>query len=239
VLPAALREAPRSAADAFAQWKAARDPALAVALSAASKTTTPAALRLTITSQQPGYLYVVAARSDRNELVLWQPDPTQRIAAGQPIELGAAALPAQALSAGHWHLIALVASEPRDLAGAGWQTRGAVVTRSFDGAAPASTWWSARCTQTTSGCDQAYGADDLQIDVDTERNGSAPTAGASPAVASVPKPTRPPRPADAARTERRPDANANAGECARLLQQMSLGDSSAELTARFKSLGCR
>src|SRR6185436_579365 len=95
-LPAALRDTPRAATDAFVQWKAARDPAFGVALRAPAKVASPAAVQLTITSQQPGYLYVVAARSDRNELVLWHHDARQRIAAGQPIELGAAALPAQA-----------------------------------------------------------------------------------------------------------------------------------------------
>jgi hypothetical protein len=113
------------------------------------------------------------------------------------------------------------------------------MTRSFDGAASAATWWTALCTSTTPSCDQAYGADDLQIDVETERNGSAPAKDAASAVASTPKPTRPTRPVEPAQNERRPDAKTNAAECARLLQQMSLGDSSAELTARFKSLGCR
>jgi hypothetical protein len=48
-----------------------------------------------------------------------------------------------------------------------------------------------------------------------------------------------PRAPDATANERRTDTKANAAECARLLQQMSLGDISAELSARFKALGCR
>ena len=41
------------------------------------------------------------------------------------------------------------------------------------------------------------------------------------------------------KVERPPEAKGNAAECARLLQQMSLGEASAELAARYKSLGCR
>jgi len=239
-LPAALHDVPRSAADAFAQWKAARDPAFAVSVHAPTKVTGPAAMQLTVASQQPGYLYLVASRSDRNELVLWHHDPKQRIAAGQTIELGAAALPAEALSPGSWHVMALVTRERRDLAAAGWQSRGAVTARGFDAAAPATSapWWAAICTGATPACDQAYGADDLQIDVETERSSAAPKELAS-AAAPASRPTRAPRATDAAANERRPEVKANAAECARLLQQMSLGDVSAELSARFKTLGCR
>jgi hypothetical protein len=42
-----------------------------------------------------------------------------------------------------------------------------------------------------------------------------------------------------ARKAERPGSQENAADCGRILQQMSLGDSSPALVARFKSLGCR
>jgi hypothetical protein len=51
-------------------------------------------------------------------------------------------------------------------------------------------------------------------------------------------PPKPPAPAPAP-VAKPPAPAANAAECARIIQQMSLGDTSAALSERFRSLGCR
>ena len=79
-------------------------------------------------------------------------------------------------------------------------------------------------------CDAGFAAEELTIEVQPPRK--APPAAPAERKPDRPAPTPPPG---------KPEAKAgnNAAECARLIQQMSLGDSSAELTARFKALGCR
>jgi len=61
----------------------------------------------------------------------------------------------------------------------------------------------------------------------------------SPAAAAPVVDRKPPRTTAAAKPQRPDPPKGNSAECARLIQQMSLGDSSAVLNDRFKSLGCR
>ena len=60
----------------------------------------------------------------------------------------------------------------------------------------------------------------------------------APRPAEVKRPSLPPTP-PAAKTERSDEPKGKSPECARLLAQMSLGEASAEVAARYKALGCR
>ena len=80
------------------------------------------------------------------------------------------------------------------------------------------------------------------------RAAAAPSAPVAAVIASAPPPrVDPPEPKPAraapgtepARPKPAPVAKANAAECARLLQRMSLGEGGNEVADRFKQLGCR
>ena len=218
---------PRSPADAFAQWKAARDPALQVSVRASA----PAAvagrdpLRMSITSGQAGYLSLLAYRTGSNELVLWHPagaDGGQRIEANAPTEISAAAWAGQIPAPGVWRLMALVTRQPANPAAAGWRAFGGALVRSFDTGALAS---SSACPLGAPPCDHDFGAEEFTVDLQPEAKLPPP----------APVEHKPARPAP----EAKPDGKANAAECARIIQQMSLGETSADLSERFKRLGCR
>jgi hypothetical protein len=225
----AARPLPRSAAEAFAQWKAGRSPAIQVQLRApAAVPATREGTRVTVTSSQPGYLVLLAQREGGNEIVLWQPSGLAtglRIEANVPSEVPTSAWAAQLPSPGAWHAIAVVTRQPWDLSVDGWKTRGPIVVRGFESAAAAN---AAVCPPGTGPCDE-FGAEEFGLTVQPEAKAlvTPPPEG---------KPVRPPVAKPVARPEAKP---ANNEECARIIQQMSLGDSSAALAARFKALGCR
>jgi len=227
----AARPVPRSAGEAFAQWTAGRSAAIQVQLRApAAAAATREGVRVTVTASQAGHLYLVAYREGGNELVLWQPGSLaagSRIDANRPSEVATSAWAAQLPAAGTWRVMALVTRQPWDLAADGWQARGALVVRGFETPAAAG---AAACPPGAGPCEE-FGAEAFSLTVQPEAKPPAPP----PEV----KPAKPPAVAKPERTEAKPANNANSEECARIIQQMSLGDASAALSARFKSLGCR
>jgi hypothetical protein len=228
----AARPVPRSAAEAFAQWRAGRSAAIQVQLRApAAVPATRDGARVTVTSSQPGYLVLLAHREGSNEIVLWQPGGLAagpRIEANRPSEVSTASWAAQLPSPGAWRAMAVVTPQPWDLAADGWQARGAVVVRSFESPAVAA---NAACPPGAGPCGE-FGAEEFGFTVQAEAR--------PPVVPPEGKPVRPPvvaKPVE--RPEAKPANNANNEECGRIIQQMSLGDTSAALAARFKALGCR
>jgi serine/threonine protein kinase len=231
--PMVARSVPKSAAEAFAQWTAERSGALALTVRAPASVAADAraAARVSITASQPGYLYLVALREGANDLVLWHPNglgASQRVDANVPVEFAPSAWADAAASTGVWRGIAIVSSQPWNLAADGWQVRGTQVIRSFATAMPAGT---SPCPAGAGPCD-AFGAEAFAVTLQPPEDKPPPTVQAKPPVRPpAATPTRPPE-----RTEAKP---ANSEECARLLSQMSLGDASAALAARFRALGCR
>jgi hypothetical protein len=216
--PAPAPVAARSPAEAYAQWLAGRDPAWQVGLQAPASPVVAGrdAPRLSLRTSQPGHLYLLAQREGSAELVLWHPagaGAPPRIEANVEVHPGvwATKLP----EPGTWNLMAFVSAAPQDLAAAGWRLRDGVFVRGFDGAPAGSD-----CLAALSPCSGRFGAQALTLEIQPAPKPAPP----APAPAPVAKP---PAPAG------------NAAECARLIQQMSLGDSSAGLAERFRALGCR
>jgi hypothetical protein len=212
---------PRSPAEAFALWQGQRSAALQPAVRAPAKAD-DAKDRITVTAPQAGQLYLVASRAGGTELHLWHPATAgggARVGAGTTLEVAPAAWAAQWPAAGRWQVMAIVTREPWDLAADGWRADGPAFVRSF-GALPTST---APCPPGAGPCVE-FGAEEFTIEL---------AAPAPPPVAKPP-PVRQaaPAPAPAPRPQ-------NAEECARIIAQMSLGDTSAALSARFRALGCR
>jgi hypothetical protein len=223
--PPPPRAVPRSPAEAYALWQAEGGGALRPQVRA------PASLavselgksRIGVTAPQAGYVHLVAALAGGSELQLWHPGATpQRIGAGATLEITPAAWSARPPAPGRWQVMAIVTSQPWDLAADGWREQGGVRVHGFDAAAtPAST----PCPPGSGPCD-AFGAAEFTLEV------RAP-APAAPVVAAPPERKPPPVRATP------PAAAQNSEECGRIIAQMSLGDTSPALAARFKALGCR
>ncbi|WP_240668412.1 serine/threonine protein kinase [Piscinibacter defluvii] len=217
--------AARSPAEAVAQWLAGRDPAWQVELKppAAPLVAGKEAPRLALSSSQPGQVYLIGHREGSGQLVLWHPASGGAARVESRLELSPAIWAARPPEPGRWSLVALVSASPQDLAAAGWTARNGVLVREFEGPAPAS----GDCLAAVTPCNGRFGAQAIDVEV-------------RPAPAPAPAPAaKPPAPAPAPAVARPPAPAGNAAECARLIQQMSLGDTSAALTDRFKALGCR
>ncbi len=219
------RAVPRSPAEAFALWQGQRDASLQPTLRVpATLKAGDSKARIAATLPQAGYLYVVASRVGGNELQLWHPGAlgsAQRADAGKAIEIAPAAWAAQPPAEGRWQVMAILTREPWDPGSDGWQTKGGLITRAFDAAPTAA---AGACPPGAGPC-AAFGAEEAVIEVQAP----APLA-AAPVERKPPRTT--PAPAPAPKSQ-------SAEECARIIQQMSLGDTSAALSARFKALGCR
>ena len=204
--------APRSVAEAFGHWKAGRDAGaqLTVRAPPAAAVGGPEPLRLSVTASQGGYLYLVAQRQGSNELVLWHPNA---IDAQQRIEANVAS----ELSATAW---AGQAPAPGP-----WHAMVLVSRQPQDLAAAG---WRQRGNAVTRTFDaatsawgpEAFAAEEFNIVLRAD--------------------AKPPRPSQSTAATRPPETKGQASEeCARIIQQMSLGDSSDALAARLKALGCR
>jgi hypothetical protein len=214
----------RSPDEAIEMWLAARAPGIRVdgRMPATAAVAGKDVLRVSLGSNRAGYVYLVARRAGSPELVLWHPAgldaAPQRLDANVPREITApAAGSAQTLAAGSWRAVAIVTDQPWDLKASGWQLKDGVATNALINSAATP----AGCIGGVGPCAGEFGAEAFNIELQPE------------AKATVKPP--PPR-----TTERPPEAkNANAEECTRIIQQMSLGETSAALAARFKQLGCR
>ena len=177
-------------------------------------------MQFSVGSNIAGYVYVIAAGAEANQLTLLFPnalDQDSRISADTELTLPHAAWKAKAdAPAGTRSIVTVVSARPRDLQAAGWKqgrifytyttapgtsatTRGAVVL----GAAV--------CDAGTL-CDESYGAAMFEVS-HVERLAAADPLKAPPA--------------------------AHARECARLLKRASVGQDTPEVTGKMARLGCR
>ena len=220
--PAPPAPAPTTVAAAIEQVMEGRATTVAV-------TSRPAQTRLTIArdsmqfsvgSNIAGYVYVIAAGADANQLTLLFPnalDQDSRISADTALTLPHAAWKAKAdAPAGTRSIVTVVSARPRDLQAAGWKqgrnfytyATAADATAATSGAAVLG---AAVCDAGTL-CDESYGAAMFEVShVDRLATAGPPKTPA----------------ADHAR------------KCALLLQQASVGQNTPEVARKMAKLGCR
>ena len=251
-VPMAAPAVLRSPTEALVQLAAGSDPSIKVMARAFASTLAAGqdALRLSVTTSEAGYLYIVGHRAGSDELVLLHPaslNAAQRIDAHSATQVVPSAWHAAASSPGAWRLAVWLARHPRDFARAGWHMKGRTIVRGFGReAAPApaaaAVWGAAACEPGAAPCDNAYGFEELEVGV-IAAGGPAPMAkeaAPKPAPSALDrKPARTPKTAEAPQPERRAQTSGNTAECARILQRLSLGESAADLMQRAKTLGCR
>ena len=193
-------------------------------------------MQFSVGSNIAGYVYVIAAGADPNQLTLLFPnalDQDSRIAADTELSLPHAAWKAKANApAGTRSIVAIVSARPRDLQAAGWKQGGTyyTYTTGADAAAAgagAAVLGGAVCDAGTR-CDASYGAAMFQVSHIEAPSVAEQTRPAPPKRPATPEPTRVTKPA--------PD---NARECALLLQQASMGQDTPEVARKMAALRCR
>ncbi|MEP6873264.1 MAG: serine/threonine-protein kinase [Burkholderiales bacterium] len=239
--PAPRAPAPTTIAAAIEQVMEGRSTAVAVTSRPAQPTLTIGrdSMQFSIGSNIAGYVYVIAAGADTNQLTLLFPnalDQDSRIAADTELTLPHAAWKVKAdAPPGTRSIVTVVSARPRDLQAAGWKqgrtfyayTPGAGTAASTGGS---SVLGAAVCDAGTS-CDDNYGAAMFQVS-----HVEAPTAAERP---RAPAPTSPKRPPATEPARVAKPASENARECARLLQQASMGQDTPEVARKMAALGCR
>ena len=220
--PTSPAPAPTTVAAAVEQMMEGRATTVAVTSRPAETTLAIArdSMEFSVGSNIAGYVYVIAAGAEANQLTLLFPnalDQDSRISADTELTLPHAAWKAKAdAPVGTRSIITVVSARPRDLQAAGWKqgrifytyTTGTDATAAARGAAVLG---AAVCDAGTL-CDESYGAAMFEVShVDR-----LPAAGQPKAPA-----------ADHAR------------ECALLLQQASVGQNTPEVARKMAKLGCR
>lgn len=130
--------------------------------------------RFSVSSSQPGYVYLLYVGSDRSEFLLLFPnsvDKNNRIAAGKPLQLPRPAWATVAMGPpGTDHFVVLVSDSPREFSGLGMRTVGragfgefpldlaAQVFRSHSGPVPVFAGKPNCRIETDANCTAAYGA---------------------------------------------------------------------------------
>jgi serine/threonine protein kinase len=248
-LPPVPAPKPLGAADVVSLLTAGSDPA--IELTANRQTLRGNLQRVEYRSNEAGYAYLIGLDPAANELVILHP-PSSRAAQKLPTrgQIDATQLASPVVA----RLYLVVAREPRDLLSAGWTRREEKWVRLL-GTDPAShvtrvsdAWPNPRCANEAARCDSAYGMTEV---IDVTKVIAAPQPAASPrksaspkqpddAAATPPDPAKTRAQAPATEVKPRPPAPpANAAQCAEILRRMSLGDTSAALIERLKTLGCR
>lgn len=227
----------------LAQINAGRDAS--IDLKASLVTERNGATRLQYQASEGGYAYVLGSRQDSNELVMLYP-PRSRLGA----KLGASGKLDLPLPAGTgvpaYYL--LWARESRNLAEGGWFMREPGWVRSLNaGFAPiaATTVWGApQCAPRAKRCDAAYAMTEV-TDMTNVTTPAPSTAPSLPTDTNTSAPTRDKpvvaRGEKTPSTEEKPRARRNdelSAQCRELLNRASLGDTSAELIEKLKTLRC-
>jgi len=241
-LPTAPQLPPPSAPTVVTQIETGRDAS--IELKAALVKERNGATRLQYQASEGGYAYVLGSRTDSNELVMVYPSP-----GGRAAKLGtggkvAVPLPA---AAGVQSYYLLWARESRDLAKGGWTMRNPGWVRSLEtsialNATPV--WGAPHCAPRAKRCDPAY----AMTEVTDMTNVTMPVQGPVPMPSASPKSPTPAPEKTAARrrensppTEEKPPPRRDDGlsaQCSELLNRASLGDTSADLIEKMKTMRC-
>lgn len=201
--------------------------------------------RLQFQASEGGYAYVMGSRQDSNELVMLYPPRSQlgaKLGVSGKLDVP---LPAKAGVPAYY---LLWARESRNLAESGWFIRDPGWVRRFDaGVAPvaaATVLGAPQCAARAKRCDAAYAMTEV-IDM-TNVTTPAPAPGQTPSTdTNTPAPARgqpagpgsetPPSSEEKPRARRNTELSA---QCRELLNRASLGDTSAELIEKLKTLRC-
>jgi serine/threonine protein kinase len=205
------------------------------------------ALQMSVSTTHAGYVYIFGWQAGSDELQLLFPKPSaqpHRIDAGMH-DLPRAAWGLPTLLAGTWRVMVVVTQEPRNLQTAGWKTRGRHLFRVFnpaivdfksaDSALQTSSLGDPICAPGNTTCASGYGTDEFELSVTPEI--PQPTAAREPTTAQR-KPNIKSEAAPASRSNNTVNAAQNP-ECAKILQQLSLGEETEALMNKYKAIGCR
>jgi hypothetical protein len=200
-----------------------RDPTIRMVMTPASEKLILKKQRLqfTVKAREPGFLYVFATGQQRGSLELLWPADDESLMSVEPGRAWKidAPVPAGSASHGKRHIGVMVSKAPRDLAGAGWQRQGGVLSMSFseapkNGAAP---WFGLpNCAPVPGACNAEFDAARIEL------------AYSQP----PPRETRRPAP------PRWRLVAARKAECESLQHLLSL-DGNTLAQRRFAELGCR
>ena len=243
VLPTAPQPSPPSAQTVLTQIDAGRDAS--IKLKATLVTERNGATRLQYQASEGGYAYVLGSRTGSNELVMLYPPPggrTAKLSTGGKVDLS---LPS-AVGVQTYYL--LWARESRDLSESGWFMRNTGWIRSLEtGYAPnaaATVWGAPHCVPRAKHCDPAY----AMTEVTYMTNVTTPVQGPVLMPSDIPKSPAPAHEKTASKrrekalpTEEKAYSKRDDGlsaQCRELLNRASLGDTSADLIEKMKTLRC-
>lgn len=200
-----------------------RDPTIRMAMTPASEKLILRKQRLqfTVKAREPGFLYVFATGQQRGSLELLWPADDESLMSIEPGRAWKvdAPLPAGLGSQGKRHIGVMVSKAPRNLAGAGWQRQGGVLSRSFSGSPGTGTapWFGLpNCTPVPGTCNAEFDA--VRIELAYSQPPSRETSRSEPPRWRL--------------------AAARKAECESLLHLLSL-DGNTLVQRRFAELGCR
>lgn len=236
--------APQTPLEATQQLKAGSDPSMSLSATSPSSVLKLGrdALRLSLTSGEPGYAYVFGYRDGGDAIELLQPIDMGgefRIEAMRATDLTQTSWSTTAPVAGNWRLFVMLSRHRRDLQAAGWHDQEKHIVRTFGPGDRTTTSVLGHpvCAPGSGECDPAYAIQELAVTV-TPMEAAEITA--NPAAAQPEKaPVRAPPKVGPPRPDHRAESPGDNAACALVLQQLSLGDSSPELMERVKALKCR
>jgi hypothetical protein len=242
-LPAAPQPSPPSAQTVLTQIDAGRDAS--IELKATLVTERNGATRLQYQASEGGYAYVLGSRTDNNELVMLYPSPGRRAA---KLGTGGKVNVPLPTAAGVQTYYLLWARESRDLAKGDWTMRDPGWVRSLETSvapnAAATVWGAPHCAPRAKRCDPAYAMTEVtdMTNVTTPAQGPVPMPSANPkSPTPAPEKTAPKRREKTPPTEEKPPPrrdDALTAQCRELLNRASLGDTSADLIEKMKTLRC-
>lgn len=197
-----------------------RDPTIRMVMTPASEKLILRKQRLqfTVKTREPGFLYVFATGQQRGSLELLWPADDESLMSIEPGRAWRVDAPVSS-GAGKRHIGVMVSKAPRDLAGAGWQRQGGVLSMSFSEAAKigAAPWFGLpNCAPIPGTCNAEFDAARIEL-------------AYSPSPAREARRSEPPRWRVVA---------ARKAECESLLHLLSL-DGNNLAQRRFAELGCR
>ena len=242
-LPTAPQPSPQSAQTVLNQIDAGRDAS--IELKATLVMERNSATRLQYQASEGGYAYVLGSRTDSNELVMVYPSPGGRAA---KLGTGGKVVVPLPTAAGVQTYYLLWARESRDLAEGGWSMRDPGWVRSLETSvvpnAAATVWGAPHCAPRAKRCDPSYAMTEVtdMTNVTSPAQGPAPMPSANPkSPTPAPEKIAPKRREKTPPIEEKPPARRDDGlsaHCRELLNRASLGDTSADLIEKMKTLRC-